>query len=142
MDDGREGVGGEEARAAAARGAALRGGSARLPRGDGEPHVIPVCPVFDGFDTVYVDIGPKYRTAKQIAENPRATVIIDDYADDWDQLKRVILRCSAPPATDSERAAAWRRIRRKFPQYRAIGWQPRLTLALRIEEVRHEGITG
>ena len=60
---------------------------------DGEPHVIPVCPVFDGVDTLYVDIGPKYRTAKHIAENPRATVLIDDYSVDWSELRRVILRC-------------------------------------------------
>jgi nitroimidazol reductase NimA-like FMN-containing flavoprotein (pyridoxamine 5'-phosphate oxidase superfamily) len=109
---------------------------------DGEPHVIPVCPVFDGVDTLYVDIGPKYRTAKHVAANPRATVLIDDYSDDWSELRRVILQCRVRIARGAERDAAWRRIRRKFPQYRAIDWQPRLTLSLRIEAFRHEGIVG
>jgi nitroimidazol reductase NimA-like FMN-containing flavoprotein (pyridoxamine 5'-phosphate oxidase superfamily) len=107
---------------------------------DGEPHVIPVCPVFDGADTLYVDIGPSYRTARQITANPRATVLIDDYFDDWSKLRRVILRCRVRRARGVERDAAWRRIRRKYPQYRAIDWQPRLTLALRIESWRAEGV--
>lgn len=33
-------------------------------RASGEPHVIPVCPVFDGDATVYVDIGQKYASAR------------------------------------------------------------------------------
>ena len=107
---------------------------------DGEPHVIPLCPVFDGVDTLYVDIGPGYRTAKQLAANPRATVLIDDYFDDWSALRRVILRCRVRRARTAERDAAWRRIRRKFPQSKAIDWQPRLTLALRIESWRQEGV--
>jgi nitroimidazol reductase NimA-like FMN-containing flavoprotein (pyridoxamine 5'-phosphate oxidase superfamily) len=109
---------------------------------DGEPHVIPVCPVFDGAGILYVDIGPGYRTAKHIAANPRVTVLIDDYFDDWSKLRRVILRCRARRATAAERDGAWRRIRRKFPESKAIDWQPRLTLALRIESWRQEGITG
>lgn len=32
-------------------------------RAGGEPHVIPVCPVFDGDATVYVDLDPKSATA-------------------------------------------------------------------------------
>jgi hypothetical protein len=96
--------------------------------------------VFDGERTPYVDIGPGYRTARHVAENRRATVLIDDYFDDWTMLRRVILRCRVARARGAERDAAWRRIRRKFPQYRGIDWQPRLTLALRIESWRAEGI--
>lgn len=107
---------------------------------DGDPHVIPVCPVFDGADTLYVDIGPGYRTSKHVNTNPRATVLIDDYFDDWSRLRRVILRCRVRQARGSERDAAWRRIRRKFPQSRAIDWNPRLTLALRIVSWREEGV--
>jgi len=107
---------------------------------DGEPRVIPVCPVFDGVDTLYIDIGPGYRTAKHIAANPRVTVLMDDYFDDWSKLRRVSLRCRARRATAAERDGAWRRIRRKFPQSKAIDWQPRLTLALRIESWLQEGV--
>lgn len=107
---------------------------------DGAPHVIPVCPVYDGHRTLYIDIGPEYRTAHHIAENPRAVVLIDDYFDNWSRLRRAILRCHVREARGVERDTAWRRIRRKFPQYRGVGWQPRLTLALEIDAVRHEGI--
>ena len=107
---------------------------------DGEPHVIPVCPVYDGHRTLYIDIGPDYRTAHHLAENPRAVVLIDDYFDDWSKLRRAILRCHVREARGEERDTAWRRIRRKFPQYRGVEWKPRLTLALEIDAVRHEGI--
>ena len=110
-------------------------------RPNGEPHVIPVCPVFDGESTVYVDIGPDYVTAKNIRADPRVAVLIDDYSEDWDQLKGVVLRCRAEPAGGAERDRAWERIRAKFPQYEGIGWKPRLTLALRAHDWRQYGVT-
>ena len=69
-------------------------------RADGAPHVIPVCPVFDG-ETLYVDLGPKSTSALALRANPRVAVLIDEYFDDWTKLRKVILRCtpsSAPPA--------------------------------------------
>jgi hypothetical protein len=32
----------------------------------------------------------------------------------------------------AERDAAWERIREKLPQYKAINWSPRITMALRV----------
>ena len=92
---------------------------------------------------VYESNGPDVKirgTAHHIAENPRAVVLIDDYFDDWSKLRRAILRCHVREARGEERDTAWRRIRRKFPQYRGVEWKPRLTLALEIDAVRHEGI--
>jgi nitroimidazol reductase NimA-like FMN-containing flavoprotein (pyridoxamine 5'-phosphate oxidase superfamily) len=109
-------------------------------RANGEPHVIPVCPVFDGDSTLFIDIGDGYVTARNIRAEPRASVIIDEYSDDWNQLKRVLLRCLAEPADGAERDRAWDRIRAKFPQYESIDWKPRLTLALRIQDWRAEGV--
>jgi len=109
-------------------------------RPNGEPHVISVCPVFDGESTVYVDIGPDYVTAKNIEAERRVTVLIDEYSDDWNQLKGVALRCRAEPVSGAERDAAWERIRLKFPQYKGIGWEPRLTLALRVNKWRQYGV--
>src|SRR6266496_2912330 len=87
-------------------------------RPNGEPHAIPVCPVFDGEATVYVDIGPKYASAEGVR-----------------------LRCNAEPAEGEEQERAWTMIREKFPQYQSVGWEPRLTLALRIYDWRQWGIT-
>ena len=108
-------------------------------RASGEPHVIPVCPVFDGIATVYVDLGPKSTTGRALSHERRVTVLIDDYFDDWSRLRKVILRCTAEPVSGDEQDAAWDLIRAKFPQYKAIDWKPRLTVALRIRDWIAEG---
>jgi nitroimidazol reductase NimA-like FMN-containing flavoprotein (pyridoxamine 5'-phosphate oxidase superfamily) len=109
-------------------------------RPNGEPHVIPVCPAFDGKDTLYVDIGPGYGTAMNIKNERRVAVLIDDYFEDWSRLRRVLLRCRAKQIRGAERDRAWRRIQRKFPQYKDIDWKPRLTLALHVYDWREEGV--
>jgi nitroimidazol reductase NimA-like FMN-containing flavoprotein (pyridoxamine 5'-phosphate oxidase superfamily) len=111
-------------------------------RPDGDPHIIPVCPVFDGEATLYVDLAPGSATARAIRARPRVTVLIDDYYDDWSKLRKVILRCDAMEVNGAERDAAWERIRAKFPQYAAIDWKPRMTVALRITAWLAEGFPG
>ena len=107
----------------------------------GQPHVIPVCPVFDGEATLYVDIGERYTTAEGVRANGRIAVLIDEYDDEWSRLKGVLLRCHAEPIEGEEKERAWEMIREKFPQYKPIGWKPRLTLALRIYDWRQWGVT-
>ncbi|MEX0800336.1 MAG: pyridoxamine 5'-phosphate oxidase family protein [Dehalococcoidia bacterium] len=109
-------------------------------RPDGGPHVIPVCPVFDGDSTVYVDIGSRYTAAEAIASRAELAVLIDEYDDDWSKLKAVLLRCRAEEVSGQERDGAWDMIREKFPQYSSVGWAPRLTLALRVYDWRQWGI--
>lgn len=75
-------------------------------REDGSAHVIPVCPVFDG-ETFFIDIGENDVTARALRRDPRITVLIDDYFDDWTKLRKVILYCTARPATPAEGDAAW-----------------------------------
>ena len=111
-------------------------------RPDGEPHVIPLCPALDGVDTLYVDIGPKYAMAMNIRNEKRVAVLIDEYSDDWSKLRRVLLRCRAKRIVGADRDRAWRRIQRKFPQYKEIDWKPRLTLALQVYDWREEGVGG
>ena len=71
-------------------------------RPNGEPHVIPVCPVFDGDATAYVDIGKCYATAEGLQANGSVAVLIDEYFDDWSKLKGVLLRCRAEPTEGEE----------------------------------------
>lgn len=101
-------------------------------RPSGEPHVIPVCPVFDGEKTLYIDIGPGYTTAGNLAANPKLAVLIDEYSEDWSLLKGVLLRCQVEEARGEEKDRAWELIRAKYPQWKDIEWEPRLTLALRV----------
>jgi nitroimidazol reductase NimA-like FMN-containing flavoprotein (pyridoxamine 5'-phosphate oxidase superfamily) len=110
-------------------------------RPSGDPHIIPVCPVFDGVATLYVDLGPDSVSGRNVIANPRVTVLIDDYFDDWSMLRKVILRCRPQPVDGPEQDAAWERIRAKFPQYTTVDWQPRLTVALRIQSWMQEGLT-
>jgi nitroimidazol reductase NimA-like FMN-containing flavoprotein (pyridoxamine 5'-phosphate oxidase superfamily) len=110
-------------------------------RRNGEPHVIPVCPVFDGEATVYVDIGRKYASAEGIEANGKIAVLIDHYDDNWALLKGVLLSCTAQEIEGDERDRVWDLIREKFPQYSSVGWEPRMTLALRIYDWRQWGIT-
>jgi nitroimidazol reductase NimA-like FMN-containing flavoprotein (pyridoxamine 5'-phosphate oxidase superfamily) len=109
-------------------------------RPDGEPHAIPVCPVFDGEATVYVDIGPKYTMAEAVRDGSRIAALIDEYDDDWSRLKAVLLRCNVEEATGEEKERAWAMIRAKFPQHEGVGWEPRLTLALHVYDWRQWGI--
>lgn len=85
-------------------------------RGDGTPHIIPVCPAFDRDSTVYVDVAKDGVTAKALEGNDQVTAIFDEYYDDWSKLKAVILRCRA----GSDRWAGARRglgpVPGKYPQ--------------------------
>lgn len=108
-------------------------------RADGGPHVIPVCPVFDGDRTVYVDLGPDSASARALRTESRVAVLFDEYHDDWTRLRKVLLHCVAEPISGAAQDAAWERIRAKFPQYTTVDWQPRLTMALRVERWMSEG---
>ena len=109
-------------------------------RPDGTPHVIPVCPVFDGEETVYVDVATKGVAAAGFRRSGRITALFDEYHEDWSKLQAVLLRCRAEEATGTEQERAWEMIREKFPQYVTVDWSPRLTLALRIEGWTQWGI--
>src|SRR5213080_897389 len=64
----------------------------------GQPHVIPICFVFDGKEFFSpIDEKPK-RTApmklkrlRNIAENPNVSLVIDRYDEDWSKLAYVLI---------------------------------------------------
>jgi PPOX class probable F420-dependent enzyme len=96
---------------------------ARLATADatGRPHLVPITFGLDGDDLVFViDLKPKTTSAlkrlRNIEENPRVSVLIDGYDDDWTQLwwVRADGRASIadPTTADLELLSA------KYPQYR------------------------
>ncbi len=96
--------------------------------GAGEPHVIPVCFVFDGA-AVYsaIDTKPKrveprrLRRLENIRENPRASLVVDHYEEEWRRLRYLLLRGQAEvleAGPDRKRALAL--LREKYPQYRTM----------------------
>lgn len=95
---------------------------------EGEPHVIPVCFVFDG-TCLYSAIDPKpkrvavprLRRLQNLRANPRASLIVDHYEEDWARLRYVLVTGRAEileAGPDRERALAL--LREKYPQYRAM----------------------
>lgn len=95
---------------------------------DGAPHVVPLCFALDG-DILYfvIDAKPKRRTGtglqrmRNLLENPRVALVIDDYDEDWSRLAYVLVRGHAAVVDDAaETHRALTSLRAKYPQYRAM----------------------
>jgi PPOX class probable F420-dependent enzyme len=95
---------------------------------DGNPHVIPVCFVFDGV-CLYspIDAKPKrvpprrLRRLQNIRENPRASLVVDHYEEEWVRLRYVLVSGRAEileSGPDRERALLL--LQEKYPQYHAM----------------------
>ncbi len=84
---------------------------------DGWPHVVPVCPVLDG-DRRLVFASDDSVKLRNLRADPRVTLVVDDYVEDWDALRRVLVRGTARVIEDGPE---WERGRdllyAKFPQY-------------------------
>lgn len=84
---------------------------------DGTPHVVPISPVLDldrivfasDFDTVKV---------RNIRESPQVSLAVDEYHEDWDLLRAVVV---FGPAQIIDAGYEWERIKNlleeKYPQY-------------------------
>src|SRR5262249_60768301 len=74
---------------------------------DGAPHVVPVCYALDD-DALYsiADEKPKRRPARELQrlrnlrENPRAALVVDDWDEDWRRLAWGLARGPAAAVTD------------------------------------------
>lgn len=92
--------------------------------GDG-PHIVPIVFALDGNTVVsVVDAKPKstrnLRRLANLVEEPRAALLADAYAEDWDRLwwvrADVLARVTSEPAAIE---AALRSLRARYRQYRA-----------------------
>lgn len=109
----------------------LRAGRiARLATADaaGQPLVVPVCYAFDGRACYSaIDAKPK-RTLNQplkrlrnIADNPRVSLVVDHYDEDWRRLRYVIVQGRAEVLTaGDEFARAVDLLTQKYAQYREL----------------------
>lgn len=105
----------------------------------GQPHVVPICFVFDGTDFFSpIDEKPK-RTAprklkrlKNIRENPRVSLVIDRYDEDWTKLGYALVFGTARILSRGEKhRKAVRLLRRKYRQYRSMAIQERPMIVVR-----------
>ena len=94
----------------------------------GQPHVIPICFVFDGKDFYSpIDEKPKRTAAqklkrlKNIRENPQVALVIDHYDEDWRKLSYVLVSGKARMLlSGTHHRKAVNLLRRKYSQYRTM----------------------
>jgi PPOX class probable F420-dependent enzyme len=91
---------------------------------DRQPHIVPVTFALSGETIVTaIDQKPKTTTSlrrlRNIAENPRVSLLVDHYADDWTQLWWVRVDGVAQGIDDNgAREEAIRALAAKYAQYR------------------------
>jgi PPOX class probable F420-dependent enzyme len=98
-----------------------------------QPHVIPICFVFDGkYFYSPIDEKPKRtRPAKlkrviNIQANAEIALVIDRYSEDWKRLAYILIRGTAKILhRGAIHTEAVRRLRRKYPQYRQMALDTR-----------------
>ena len=89
----------------------------------GQPLVVPVCYVWDGARLYSaVDAKPKrtreLRRLRNVAENPRVSLVVDVWDEDWSRLAWVVVEGTATVVTDrGERGRALEALVAKYAQY-------------------------
>ena len=104
----------------------------------GQPHVIPICFVCDG-KCFYspIDEKPKrtvpskLKRLKNIRENPKVSLVIDHYDEDWRKLAYVLVFGKARIVQSGEKhRRAVQLLRKKYPQYRSMAIHERPMIAI------------
>ena len=105
-----------------------RSGHLATANAKGQPHVIPICFVFDG-EAVYsvLDAKPKstplrqLRRVRNILANPQVSLVVDQYEEDWSRLRYVMMLGEARLLQEgAEWARAIAMLREKYPQYQEM----------------------
>ena len=94
----------------------------------GQPHVIPICFVFDGkYFYSPIDEKPKraapqkLKRLKNIRENPQLSLVVDHYDEDWRKLAYVLVTGKARVLlSGAKHRKAVNLLRRKYSQYRTM----------------------
>ena len=99
----------------------------------GQPHIVPICFVFDG-RTLYsaIDEKPKktapreLKRVRNISLNPKVAIIVDRYDENWQRLAYVLIFGKARLLQKGARhKAAVMLLRRKYRQYRSMALDAR-----------------
>lgn len=91
---------------------------------EGQPHLVPCTFVVDDSGRIAIGIDNKPKTSQNlrrlqnIEANPRVSLLVDHYADDWSKLWWVRADGSAAiELAGPDHADHWQRLRAKYPQY-------------------------
>ena len=91
---------------------------------DGRPHLVPCTFAVDDSGRIVIGIDSKPKTSanlrrlRNIAENPRVSLLVDHYEGDWTRLWWV--RADGTAAVEragAEYAGRWELLRARYPQY-------------------------
>jgi PPOX class probable F420-dependent enzyme len=93
----------------------------------GVPHVVPICYAVVS-DALYfvVDEKPKrtrtgLKRLRNILENPRVAIVIDDYDEDWSRLAYLLVHGEAERVTEAnEFERGLQALRARYPQYQSM----------------------
>jgi PPOX class probable F420-dependent enzyme len=109
----------------------------------GQPHVIPICFVYDG-KSFYSPIDEKPKRAapqklkrlRNIATNPQVAIVIDHYEEDWTKLAYVLIfgKASITLRGVNHRNAV-KLLRKKYVQYRTMAIDRRPLVVIRPKKV-------
>ena len=110
----------------------------------GKPHVIPVCYACDGSSFyIALDAKPKrvpperLKRVRNILANPRVALVVDHYAEDWNELAYLLINGRAellsPGSAEHEQAIAL--LRARYPQYIAMPIHEQPVIAIRAESL-------
>jgi nitroimidazol reductase NimA-like FMN-containing flavoprotein (pyridoxamine 5'-phosphate oxidase superfamily) len=83
---------------------------------DNIPHNVPVCPVFDK-NKVYFGTERNARKARNIQSNPNVTMTFDEYSEDWEYLRGVMVQGQGRIVKKSEFRTIRKKIYEKYSQY-------------------------
>jgi PPOX class probable F420-dependent enzyme len=116
----------------------------------GQPHVIPVCFIFDG-DSFYSPIDEKPKSSaplrlkrvRNIKENTRVSLVIDRYDDNWTRLAYVLVFGKAQiMLRGAKHEHAVRLLRKKYLQYRSMAIDRRAMIVVKPARWRIWGDLG
>ena len=105
---------------------------------DGQPHVVPVCFVFDGAALFTPIDGKPKRTRRlkrirNIEANPRVALLVDHYEEDWSRLRYVLVEGEGSIVEGDNAMPALAALREKYPQYAEVELFPEV---IRIDATR------
>lgn len=111
----------------------------------GQPLVVPVCYAYDGQDFFSaIDEKPKrvparnLKRLRNVDQNPKVSMVIDTYDDDWSQLEYVIVQGEAEVLFEgAERQRAIILLRNKYPQYREMTLHQQPVIKIRPNKFIH-----
>ena len=91
----------------------------------GHPHIVPICFVlldqnfYSLLDNKPKNVQPlKLKRVQNIISNPKVTLIVNHYEDDWDKLWHVLIKGNGSVVSNElERMAAIKSLKQKYVQY-------------------------